>query len=240
VVLDVTDRAAMAVAAAEAEAAFGKVHVLVNNAGVGILGPIKLARYGDWDWGLGVNLGGVVNGIQEFLPYILKHGEGGHIVNTASMAALVPIPNASIYIAAKAALVGLSESLRAELAADNIGVSAFCPGPVQTNIGQVSDLRPERYRGDTGFGDFEAMLAKRPTATEWMDPREVGRRVLTGIRNNEIFILTHREFREGAEARMRAILAAFPDEAIDEARKAAILRIVANPMYDEHLAARGS
>ena len=126
--LDVTDRRAMTRAAKATEKAFGKVHVLVNNAGIGIGGPIREAKYADWDWGLEVNLGGVINGIQEFLPRMIAHGEGGHIINTSSMAAVVPMRMASIYITAKAAVLGLSEELRGELEPDNIGVSAFCPG----------------------------------------------------------------------------------------------------------------
>ena len=89
--LDVTDREGFARAADEAERVFGNVHVLCNNAGMGILGPVTLARYDDWDWGLGVLLGGAVNGIQTFLPRMLAHGEGGHIVNTSSMAGVLPI-----------------------------------------------------------------------------------------------------------------------------------------------------
>ena len=143
--LDVTDRDGFARAADEAERVFGNVHVLCNNAGMGILGPVTLARYDDWDWGLGVLLGGVVNGIQTFLPRMLAHGEGGHIVNTSSMAGVLPIAGAAIYITAKAALIGLSEALRSELAGEGIGVSAFCPGPVQTNIREGGRMRPERY-----------------------------------------------------------------------------------------------
>ena len=141
--LDVTDREGFARAADEAERTFGSVHVLCNNAGMGILGPVTVARYDDWDWGLGVLLGGVVNGIQTFLPRLLAHGEGGHIVNTSSMAGVLPIPGAAIYITAKAALIGLSEALRSELAPEGIGVSAFCPGPVQTNIREGRRTRPE-------------------------------------------------------------------------------------------------
>src|SRR6266545_729118 len=95
--LDVTDREAFARAADESERVFGKVHVLVNNAGMGIGGPIKLAGYDDWDWGLGVLLGGVVNGITVFLPRILAHGEGGHLVNTSSMSGVLPISGSAIY-----------------------------------------------------------------------------------------------------------------------------------------------
>src|SRR5207247_3476516 len=128
-----------------------------NNAGMGILGPVTLARYDDWDWGLGVLLGGVVNGVQTFLPRMLEHGEGGHIVNTSSMAGVLPVPNAAIYITSKAAVIGLSEALRGELAEDGIGVSAFCPGPVQTNIREAGKMRPERY-ADSGYAEFEQEL----------------------------------------------------------------------------------
>src|SRR5262245_14290540 len=155
--LDVTDRGAFARAADEV----GPVHVLCNNAGMGILGPVSAARYDDWDWGLGVLIGGVVNGIQTFLPRMLAHGEGGHIVNTSSMAAVVPIAGAAIYITAKAALVGLSEALRSELAGRGIGVTAFCPGPVRTNIREGGRLRPERY-GDSGYAKLERELEDRP------------------------------------------------------------------------------
>ena len=127
---------------------------------MGILGPVTLARYDDWDWGLGVLLGGVVNGIQTFLPRLLAHGEGGHIVNTSSMAGVVPIPGAAIYITAKAAVIGLSEALRSELAGEGIGVSAFCPGPVQTNIREGGRMRPERY-SNSGYTELEQELEER-------------------------------------------------------------------------------
>lgn len=229
--LDVTDRAAMAAAARETAAKFGRVHVLCNNAGVGVLGPITQAKYGDWDWAMGVNLGGVINGIQEFLPLMLEHGEGGHIVNTASMAAILPIPGASIYITAKAALVGLSECLHGELAPMNIGVSAFCPGPVQSNIGKVSELRPAASQRDSGYAEVEATLAEQPVSKNWMTIEEVGQRVLEGIRNDEIFIFTHREFREGVEERCAAMLAAFPIEPINRARAEEITFLTSNSIY---------
>ena len=105
--LDVTDREAFAYAAEETERVFGKVHILCNNAGVGVLGPVKLAKFGDWDWVLGVMVGGVVNGIQVFLPRILKHGEGGHIVTTSSMGGVLPLAESPIYSTAKAAVIGM-------------------------------------------------------------------------------------------------------------------------------------
>jgi NADP-dependent 3-hydroxy acid dehydrogenase YdfG len=229
--LDVTDRPAMAAAAEETVRQFGKVHVLVNNAGIGIGGPLKQAKYDDWDWGLDVNLNGVINGIQEFLPRILAHGEGGHIVNTSSMAAVLPISRAGIYIAAKAAVMAISEVLRGELADDKIGVSAFCPGPVQTNIAQTRKLRPERFSKNSGYADFERQLQDRPNNPLWMDHEEVGERVLSGVRRNDLFIFTHPEFKEGVRQRCEAILAAFPDEPINRERAAAIGFLTSNPIY---------
>lgn len=229
--LDVTDRPAMAAAAEETVRIYGKVHVLVNNAGIGIGGPLKQAKYDDWDWGLDVNLNGVINGIQEFLPKMLAHGEGGHIVNTASAAAVLPISRAGIYIAAKAAVMAISEVLRGELAEDHIGVSAFCPGPVQTNIAQTRKLRPERYSKNSGYAEFERQLQDRPNNPLWMDHEEVGERVLRGVKRNDLFILTHPEFKEGARQRFDAILNAFPDEPINKERAAAIAFLTSNPIY---------
>jgi NAD(P)-dependent dehydrogenase (short-subunit alcohol dehydrogenase family) len=237
--LDVTDREGFTRAADEAERVFGHVHVLCNNAGMGILGPVTVARYDDWDWGLGVLLGGAVNGIQTFVPRMLEHGEGGHIVNTSSMAGVLPIPGAAIYITAKAALIGLSEALRSELAGEGIGVSAFCPGPVRTNIREGGRMRPERY-GDSGYVQLERELEERPNSPLWMDPIECGERVLAGIRNDDLYIFTHREFREGAEERFRAMLASFPDEPRNEERAEAIEFLLSNPIFGEVLDRRSA
>jgi NAD(P)-dependent dehydrogenase (short-subunit alcohol dehydrogenase family) len=235
--LDVTDRDGFARAADETERVFGNVHVLCNNAGMGLIGPIELARYDDWDWGLGVMIGGAVNGIQTFLPRMLAHGEGGHIVNTSSMAGVIPIPNSAIYSTAKAAMIGLAEVLRGELADRGIGVSAFCPGPVQTNIRETGRARPARYR-DSGYTELERQLEERENSPLWMDPVECGERVLAGIRNDDLYIFTHREFREGAEERFRAMLASFPDEPRDEERAAEIGFLLSNPIFREQLERR--
>jgi NADP-dependent 3-hydroxy acid dehydrogenase YdfG len=234
--LDVTDRAGFARAADQAEARFGNIHMLIGNAGVGILGPVSQATFDDWDWGMGVNLGGVINGLVTILPRIRAHGQGGQIVTTASKAALIPIPNASIYIAAKAAVLGISESIRAELAAHNIGVSAFCPGPVQSNISTTSELRPAKYRENSGYREFEEARAKRPQSSLWMSAEEVGERVLAGIRRNDLYIITHREFKEGLKTRFDAILASFPDEEINRKRSDAITFLTSNPIFAETLA----
>jgi NAD(P)-dependent dehydrogenase (short-subunit alcohol dehydrogenase family) len=235
--LDVTDRDRLARAADEAESVFGHVHVLCNNAGMGILGPVTVARYDDWDWGLGVLLGSVVNGIQTFVPRMLSHGQGAHIVNTSSMAGVLPVPNAAIYITAKAAVIGLSEALRSELSGEGIGVSAFCPGPVATNIREGGRMRPERY-ADSGYTKLERDLEDRPNDPLWMDPVECGERVLAGIRRDDLYIFTHREFREGAQERFDAMLASFPDEPRDEERAEAISFLLSNLIFREVLERR--
>ncbi|HUI62098.1 MAG TPA: SDR family NAD(P)-dependent oxidoreductase [Steroidobacteraceae bacterium] len=233
--LDVTDRTAYAEAAEQALRAFGKVHILVNNAGMGIGGSIKQAKYDDWDWGLGVMIGGVINGITTFLPHLLAHAEGGHIVNTSSMAALIPVMNFSIYGTAKAAMIGLSECLRTDLAADRIGVSAFCPGPVQTNIRESGKTRPEKYKRESGFAQNEARLEARPNNPLWMDPVECGERILRGILRNDLYIFTHREFKEGAAEHFQAMLAAFPDEPINTERAEAIRFLLGNPIFRQEM-----
>jgi NAD(P)-dependent dehydrogenase (short-subunit alcohol dehydrogenase family) len=233
--LDVTDRAAYAAAAEESLHTFGKMHILVNNAGMGISGSIKEARYDDWDWGLGVMIGGAINGITTFLPHLLAHGEGGHIVNTASMAAVIPVKNFSIYGTAKMAMIGLSECLRTDLAADNIGASAFCPGPVQTNIRESGRTRPAQYRGNSGFALHEQQLQARPNSPLWMDPVECGERILRGIRRNDLYIFTHPEFKEGTAEHFEAMLAAFPDEPVNTERANAIRFLLSNPIFKEEL-----
>lgn len=210
--LDVTDRDAMARAADEAEAAFGNVHVLCNNAGVVAFGPLIHATYEDWDWVIGVNLHGVINGIQTFLPRIKGHGEGGHVVNTASIAGHVALPGLGIYNAAKYAVVGISETLVQELEPDGIGVSVLCPGFVDTNIYDSQRNRPKALQnpdtdpGQDFLGGSEQVEQVRQSA---MDPALVGEKVLEAVRNNEFYILTHPDFRPLVEERMQNIIEGF-------------------------------
>ncbi|MBN2318985.1 MAG: SDR family NAD(P)-dependent oxidoreductase [Acidobacteria bacterium] len=237
--LDVTNRDAFVRAADEAEGKFGKVHVLCNNAGMGILGPVKQAKFDDWDWALEVMIGGVVNGIQTFLPRILKHGEGGHIVTTSSMGGVIPLAGSPIYSTVKAGVVGMCEAMRGELAEENIGVSAFCPGPVSTNIHEVGLMRPEKYKKDSGYAEKEQALSDRPKFSNEMSIEECGERVLRGIRRNDLYIFTHREFREGVAERMGAMLASFPNEEINRERAKEFAFLTSNPIFRQVIEAAG-
>jgi NAD(P)-dependent dehydrogenase (short-subunit alcohol dehydrogenase family) len=211
--LDVTDRDAMASAAIQAERVFGNLHILANNAGVGIQGPFKGITYADWDFGLAVNLGGVINGIQTFLPRIRAHGEGGHIINTASLAALVPMPaQFVIYQTAKAAVVTLSEGIRGELAQENIGVSVLCPGPVRTNIHQLSQNRPAQFGVGDAFRAAENAGGAQVSFPSQLDPGEIGELVLQAVLHDDLYIITHGEWKAAAEQRHAALVAAMPDK----------------------------
>ncbi len=246
--LDVTDRTAYARAADESERVFGKIHVLCNNAGLGITGPIKSATYDDWDWLTGVMLGGVINGVQTWLPRIRTHGEGGHIVNTASMSGAFASGDAGIYITLKFAVVGMAEALRWELASENIGVSAFLPGGVRTNIFWSHQMRPPHHR--TGYAEqdrrreeFGARTRSAPPSSGiTMEPVEVGERVLRGILRNDLYIITHPEFREGLQARNDALIRAIPDEPLNEERLQRLRtmgNLLRNPIYAEQSTPQG-
>ena len=235
--LDVTDRAAYERAADEAQQKFGNVHVLFSNAGMGLVGPIRQAKYADWDWGISVMLGGVVNGVQTFLPRMIEHGEGAHISCTSSMTGLLPIARSAIYSTIKAGLVGMAESMRAELAEDNVEVSVFCPGPVQTNIRETGRIRPKQYK-DSGFLELEKQLEDRPNSPNWMSIEECGERVLQGIRENRLYIFTHREFKEGMQIKCDALMAAFPDEEINRTRADEIGFLLYPPVFKEALKGR--
>jgi NAD(P)-dependent dehydrogenase (short-subunit alcohol dehydrogenase family) len=222
--LDVSDRAAMAEAADETERVFGKIHLLCNNAGVGDGVAIDNAGYDDWDWVLKINLGGVINGIVTFVPRIKAHGEGGHIVNTASMHSFVALPAwGGIYTTSKFAVRGLSESLRLALAPFNIGVSLICPGLVNTNIGDSFRSRPTSHSPQPAASQPPHPTAQvtPPPAGSGMDPAEVAERTLEAIRHNDFYVLTHLENKEELRGLFEEVLAAFPrSQDMDPGRKA--------------------
>ena len=145
--LDVTDRAAFARARDAAVEACGAVHLLFNNAGVNVAGPVDQVDFADWDWVLGVNLGGVVNGVMTFIPELKRHPGAAHIVNTASVGGLVGMRGLSIYNTSKFGVVGMSEALRADLRPHGIGISVLCPGIVATALGTSERNRPGQPPG---------------------------------------------------------------------------------------------
>lgn len=206
IVVDVTDREAMARAADEAEAHFGNIHVVCNNAGVATGGPLDTVSYEDWDWVLGVNVGGVVNGVQTFVERIKKHGEGGHIVNTASMAGLIPAAG-GIYATSKFAVLGLSEALRADLEPHGIGVSVLCPGFVKTRIHEAERNRPAGLQNEAEPEPGEEWDIAAASVEGGIDPAIVGEAVLDGVKHNALYIFPHPEFKDVVEVRFNQILA---------------------------------
>jgi NAD(P)-dependent dehydrogenase (short-subunit alcohol dehydrogenase family) len=211
--VDVTDRPGMVRAAAETEHVFGKVHVLVNNAGVVGFAPLSATTYDDWDWIMNVNVNGVFNGVRTFLPCIRRHGEGGHIISLSSLVGLVAGGRTGSYTTSKFAVVGMMESLRAELAGTNIGVSVCCPGVVQSNFITASRNRPGALATTEFNLDPDTMAAVRRSIEDRdvsMDPFTVGRLVLRGMRNNDLYILTHPATQGIIKDRYEALAASFP------------------------------
>lgn len=207
--LDVSDAAAVARAAEQVRQSFGTLHVLCNNAGVAPPGkPITQFTPQEWAWVIGVNVHGVINGLKSFLPLIRGHGEGGHVVNTASIGGLQVRPGrgSGAYSATKYAVVAISESLEQELAGSGIGVSVLCPAAVNTEIYASATHRPERFGGP-----YEAPPDNpvKSLLAEGLAPDAVGRRVLRAIRDGEFFIFTHAEPRAWLEERHARLMAAF-------------------------------
>ena len=212
IICDVADAASVERAAQASFDAFGRVHVVCNNAGVVAGGGIDHISLDNWRWVIDVNLMGVLHGIKSFLPHIRAHGEGGHIVNTASMAGMQSDLGFSPYGASKFAVVSMSEGLGLRLKPHGIGVSVLCPSYVRTRIGESGRNRPERY------GPSQPLDPASPAAAlvaeiarnidAGLEPDAVAARVLTAIRNDELYIFTHPGSRAEVEARFAAILAA--------------------------------
>ena len=196
--------------AARAYEAFGEAHLLCNNAGVLTVSPLVETPEADWEWTLGVNLMGPVHGVRAFAPRMRAQGGEAHIVNTASVAGTHAIGGLPIgvYTASKFALVGYSEALRLELAADGIGVSVLCPGGVTTRIREAGRNRPAALGGPVAAPpDAPGGGAPRGGRPPRMDPREVGERVLAGVRANRLYVFTHAGQRAPVEERHRRMMA---------------------------------
>jgi len=211
-ICDVADAGSVERAAQAAFGAFGNVHVVCNNAGVAAGGGIDHISLDNWRWVIDVNLMGVLHGIKSFLPHIRAHGEGGHIVNTASMAGMQGGLGFGPYAASKFAVVSMSEGLSLQLKPHGIGVSVLCPSYVRTGIGESGRNRPARY------GQSQPLDPASPAAAmvaeiarqigAGLEPAAVAARVLSAIRDDELYIFTHPGMRAEVEPRFAAILAA--------------------------------
>ena len=213
---DVTDRDGWVKLLAEINAKFGNLHLLVNNAGIKTLRQASQVDAKGWDAAVAVNFTGIYNGCAAVIPHMIAHKEGSHIVTTSSMGGILPGVNAGVYTATKFASCGLMEALRVELMGTNIGTSVFLPGGVSTdNIGSAEG-----------------------TAALMMDPLEAGERVLNGVKNNDLFLFTHPEFKPGIKERCDAILASEPQDGFPEARAKAEVRVLTAPPYAPEIAHR--
>jgi NAD(P)-dependent dehydrogenase (short-subunit alcohol dehydrogenase family) len=213
VVADVASRDSVRAAALQTIAKFGKVHVVCNNAGVATGGLFGTVPEKDWDWILDVNLKGVVYGMEVFEPLIESHGEGGHFVNTASMAGMMSPPTMEPYCATKFAVVAMSEGWAGQLAAKNIGVSILCPGFVQTRIHESRRNRPEAYGADERERRSETEVVSAAAVTGGIPTGPVGARVVEAIKDNDLYIFTHPEMKAATEMRFNRILEAFDKSA---------------------------
>ncbi|HEY0745054.1 MAG TPA: SDR family NAD(P)-dependent oxidoreductase [Steroidobacteraceae bacterium] len=209
--VDVSSRDALARAADEVESKFGPVSLLFNNAGVNLFQTAEESSYDDWDWVMGVNLHGPINGVMTFAPRMVAAGKGGYIVNTASMAAFLAAGVPAIYNTTKFAVRGLSESLRASLAPHGIGVSVLCPGLVKSYIYASNDIRPKGLKRDAKPVDAGNVKRLAEIHEFGMEPDVIAARVLEAMRENRFHIFTHPEFKDELGELFGEILQDFRD-----------------------------
>jgi NAD(P)-dependent dehydrogenase (short-subunit alcohol dehydrogenase family) len=220
--VDVSSREGMAVAADEVEARFGPVTLLFNNAGVNLFQTIEESSYTDWDWLMGVNLHGPINGCMTFAPRMIAHGQGGYIVNTASMAGWLASGSPGIYNTTKFAVRGLSESLRCSLAPKGIGVSCVCPGLVKSYIYASDDIRPDALKADAKPVNKEGVERLAGMHQVGMEPDVIAARILQGMRENQAYIFPMPDHKEELEEYYQEVLADYREYPQD-------------PGYDERL-----
>jgi NAD(P)-dependent dehydrogenase (short-subunit alcohol dehydrogenase family) len=231
--LDVSDRKAWSAAADRVQQQLGPVQILCSNAGVNFVGATQEATYEDWDFALQVNLGGAISAVRTFVP---RMRAGGHIVITSSVSGLFSNGGAGVYVTTKYALVGLAESLRADLKSAGIGVSVLCPGPVKSQLFESTlAVRPRALAATGSVPIVPPGVAREQTPIFTTAPsgEDIGARVLEGIQRNELYILTHPEMRPVLEARARALLAALPDEPVDPKRIEASQPLLDTSLYDD-------
>jgi len=198
---DVADRQAVLALAEQVVARFGGVHLLCNNAGVVVHGGLEHATHQDWTWVMGVNLWGVIHGLEAFLPRMIAQAEGGHVVNVASAAGLVASQGLGVYNTSKYAVVGLSETLAKDLAAYGIGVSVVCPLGVRTRIRDAERNRPTELANPPGTAAADAITLIGRT----LSPEAVASRVIAAIRTGALYVITHEEILEPIRRRFARI-----------------------------------
>jgi NAD(P)-dependent dehydrogenase (short-subunit alcohol dehydrogenase family) len=228
--LDVADEMQWKSVAEKAVERFGKVHMVVNNAGVGgDSGPIENQETEGWQWALGVNLMGVVYGAKVMTPLIKDHGEGGWILNVASMAGMGGVPYSGAYTASKAAVVALSESWAAELKDKRIGVSVLCPAFVQTRIYDSERNRPDKYKSENYQIENESSFSKqtKQMVKDGIDVSIVGKRVVEAINHGELYIFTHPNYRQVNQQRFNGI-----DEAFARSAQSPLLKDIVDQKID--------
>ncbi len=233
---DVTDRDGWKSLLDQVIKQYGKLHLVVNNAGIKTLRQASQAKFDEWDNAVAVNFTAIYNSVAACLPHMMEHKEGGHFVTTASMGGLLPGVNAGVYTATKIAAVGIMEALRVELETTSVGTSVFCPGGVNTdNYFATGEENPYHRPG----APQRPSGASRPTLTS-MDPLEAGERVMNGIVNNDLFILSHPEFKPGMQERYDAIMAATPkiETPINPERIAYEARVTRCGIYEREIAHR--
>ena len=198
---DVADRASVLALADRVEVRFGAVDVLCNNAGVVVHGGLERATHQDWAWVMGVNLWGVVHGLEAFLPRMIARGAGGHVVNTASMAGLIASQGLGVYNTTKYAVVGLSETLAKDLRPYGIGVSVLCPMGVDTRIRDAARNRPPALRNPPGAVPAGEVTLMGRT----LDPETVAAQTVLAIRTGALYVITHEEALEPIRRRFRRL-----------------------------------
>ena len=228
--LDITDREAFASAADEAERALGPVTMLFGTAGVSIFGPLENATYDDYDWIFAVNLGGNINLVQTFVPRMISHGLGGHVVMTASLGAFFANSGSGIYSASKFAVHGLSMAMRDALKGYGIGVSVLCPANIKSNIAESIRTRPEKYGASGCAVDEREITALHEIYSQGMEPEELARHVKAAIEENRFYVIPYPEARGMLEAIFQQALDALPppdsDKEGQEKRHKAMMKYI--------------
>ncbi len=220
--VDVSSREGMAEAADKVEAQFGPVTLLFNNAGVNLFQPIEESSYSDWDWLMGVNLHGPINGVMTFVPRMIAHGKGGYVVNTASMAGWLASGSPGIYNTTKFAVRGMSESLRYSVAPHGIGVSCVCPGLVKSYIYASDDIRPDALKADAKPVNHEGVQRLAGLHEVGMEPDVIAARILAGMRENQTYIFPMPDHKEELAEYFAEVIADYRDHPQD-------------PGYDERI-----